>query len=54
LFGAPLPASLLKLIKRLVKPVLGLFRSIHSGYIGDYVTWLMIGSSVLLLVAILL
>jgi multicomponent Na+:H+ antiporter subunit D len=51
LFSAPLPAPVLKGVKRVLKPVMSLFRVIHSGYIGDYVTWFMIGAALLLLVA---
>jgi multicomponent Na+:H+ antiporter subunit D len=54
LFRPPLPAALLGSYRAAVKPVLSLFRAIHSGYIGDYVTWFMIGAAMMMVVSVLL
>jgi multicomponent Na+:H+ antiporter subunit D len=54
LFRLPLPAPLLSGYKAIHKPVISLFRGIHSGYIGDYITWFMIGAGVMTLVSVLL
>jgi multicomponent Na+:H+ antiporter subunit D len=53
LYHPPLPAPLLRGYKAAAKPAVSLLRSIHSGYIGDYVTWFMIGAAVMMAVAIL-
>jgi hypothetical protein len=49
LFPIPLPAPLRQAFKRGVAPFLCALRTIHSGYIGDYITFLMIGAMILLL-----
>ena len=35
--------------ERLISPVIRFFRGLHSGYIGDYVTWFIIGAALLVL-----
>jgi multicomponent Na+:H+ antiporter subunit D len=54
LYSAPLPSPLLRGIKGAVKPVVQLLRGIHSGYIGDYVTWFMIGAGIMAFFSVVL
>ncbi|HJV33860.1 complex I subunit 5 family protein [Geomonas sp.] len=53
LFRTPLPTKMVKSLKGLVKPVLSWLRAIHSGYIGDYVTWFMIGAGIMAVITII-
>ena len=41
-------------MKGAIKPAVTLLRTFHSGYIGDYVTWFMIGSTIMMLASIVL
>ncbi|UFS72124.1 ATP-dependent DNA ligase [Geomonas sp. RF6] len=52
LFGIPCAAPLKKGAQRVLMPVARLLRRIHSGYIGDYMTWFMIGAAILLSLAV--
>jgi multicomponent Na+:H+ antiporter subunit D len=54
LFPAPLPGGSVRWMKRCTRPAVLLLRAIHSGYIGDYVTWFIIGSSIMVLASIVL
>ncbi|HJV64422.1 MAG TPA: proton-conducting transporter membrane subunit [Geomonas sp.] len=54
LFRSPLPDRLVKGLKVVMKRGLSWLRDIHSGYIGDYVTWFMIGASIMVVIAVLL
>ena len=39
-------------VKAAAKPVISSFRAMHSGYIGDYVTWFMIGAAIITAVSL--
>lgn len=54
LFPALFPNRLLKVVKRIVNIVLWELRRAHSGYIGDYATWLMIGAMIMMAAGMLL
>jgi multicomponent Na+:H+ antiporter subunit D len=54
LFPMPLPARIMRIFRKGMHPVTSFFREIHSGYIGDYVTLLMIGAVILTLAFIVL
>lgn len=49
LFGLPLPAWLQRPYKQFFQGVLRVVRALHSGYMGDYVIWFLLGSAALLL-----
>ena len=48
LFMFRLPERVLQSAERLISPAIRLFRGLHSGYIGDYVTWFIIGAALLI------
>jgi multicomponent Na+:H+ antiporter subunit D len=49
----PFPGWTRRRGKALLRPTVLLLRRVHSGYIGDYVTWFMAGSALMLLLALL-
>ncbi|GFO56413.1 hypothetical protein GMSM_34200 [Geomonas sp. Red276] len=52
LFGLPLPAPWARGVKATMKRLTGVLRTIHSGYIGDYVIWLVAGLAAMLVVSL--
>jgi multicomponent Na+:H+ antiporter subunit D len=54
LFRAPLPKSCRKSIKAAAQPAISVLRNVHSGYIGDYIIWFMIGASMMMLISTVL
>jgi multicomponent Na+:H+ antiporter subunit D len=47
LFGSPLHARLPRVVVAPVSGAIGGFRQLHSGHIGDYITWWTVGAAVL-------
>lgn len=45
LYSYRLPNRLAGQLKKTASPVLAAVRNLHSGYVGDYVTWLMVGTA---------
>ncbi|MCM0083248.1 hypothetical protein L4X63_16810 [Geomonas sp. Red32] len=48
----PVPEPWARGVKGAAKRLTGLLRAIHSGYIGDYVVWLVVGLAAMLVVSL--